>query len=126
MRIKKIHVGFDIDMEVFLQMVAHGNSGMKIEVFGAEPPKPKRQVVQEKPALLEGPKPTLGEVVSKFMLEHKDRAIGIKELQELSTKHGFSPTSAQPTMQALRKKGLVKRVSPGLFQVTDKLVGNHG
>jgi hypothetical protein len=125
MRIKKIHVGFDIDMEVFVQMLAHGNSGMKIDVFGADPPKSKRQA-KEEPALLEGPKMTLKRTIAAFLLEHKDRAVSIGELKELSDKNGFSASSASPTMRAMIKMGVAKRVNEGLYQATAKLVNTNG
>ena len=131
MRIKKIHVGFDIDMEIFVQMLAHGNSGMKIDVFGADPPKPKRQVrgdthPRDIPALLEAPKMNLRRTIAAFLLEHKERTVSMVELKAVSENSGFSPNSASPTIQAMIKMGMAKRVSDGAYQATAKLVSTNG
>jgi len=125
MRIKKIHVGFDIDMEVFVQMLARGNSGMKIDVFGTDPPKLKWQE-KEEPALLEGPKMSLRRTIAAFLLEHKERTVSMAELKAVSEKGGFSPSSASPTIQAMIKMGMAKRVNDGLYQATAKLVNTNG
>lgn len=124
MPIKKIHVGFDIDMSVFMQMLVHGSSGVQFQAFGDEA-KPKR-IAKDKRLALAPPdsRPGAKNVIMAYLLKHRDRAIPNKELSKECSRVGYSDNTASPQLMWLRSRGLIKRTKNG-YVATAKAV-NHG
>ena len=112
MPIKKIHVGFDIDVEMFMKLLQHGNSGMKIEVFGDTPKKEAQKLL---PAPSGVP---LRTVALDFFKARKDRVVPIKELRHHCVEKGFRPNSAYQIVNLLIGNKHLKKVSVGMYQVT--------
>ena len=136
MALKKMRVSFDIDIPVFLSMLAAANSGMNIDVFGDDkPPKlPKQLRNGHAPKLLEGPKQRGGAVqrgadsngkrvtaystLLAFFAANKDRGIRPVELQPSLEAIGLAAKSVSPQLTKLRQDGFVKKnPADGLYHV---------
>jgi hypothetical protein len=137
MALKKLRVSFDIDIPVFLQMVAAGNCAMKIDVFGdgthAKPPKQPKHLNGHSPKLLEGPKRKSRNVggmsnysaILAVLAQNKDRAVKVDELQQAVVANGGQAKSTSPQIAKLRTDGLVKRTDGGAYQVTARGLAHH-
>jgi hypothetical protein len=114
MPIKKIHVGFDIDMDVFMKMLQHGSSGVRVDFLGDTPKQPKG------PKLLEAPKRVgTKNIVMDFAKARKDDGFAPKELAPLIEAAGYSPTSHSPALVWLTARGFLKR-KDGVYFATTK------
>jgi hypothetical protein len=122
MPIKKIHVGFDIDADVFMKMLQHASSGMKIEVFGDTPKLAKR----DQPKLLAAPSERGGarKLMLAFLLAHKERGVKPTELREVCVAAGYAPATHSPILTALQIAGMIKKLKDGTYQATPKAVSN--
>jgi hypothetical protein len=124
MPIKKISVTFDLPIGQFLGMLAAGNSGMKIDVFGDEPKVSKKMLNGHAPKLLEGPKrksgATPGSSRSIIMGALKGgEKVPLAQLRSLLKEAGFPhPNLASSMLHTMRKDGVVKRVGAGKYQIT--------
>lgn len=143
MALKKMRVSFDIDIPVFLSMLAAANSGMKIDVFQDEKHArvPKQLKNGHAPALLEGPragvaskrgadsngKPvTAYATILAFFVANKERGIKPVELQPALVAIGLSAKSVSPQLTKLRQDGLVKKnPADGLYHVTARGIAHH-
>ena len=112
MPMKKIHVEFELDPEIFMKMLQHGSSSMKIAVFGDD-----RPLKQREQKLLPAPKP-LRVVALDFFRERKDRAVPIRELREYCLVNGFRPNSAYQIVSLLIENKHLKKVDVGMYQIT--------
>jgi hypothetical protein len=133
MAIKKLTVSFDLPVATFLSMLAAGNSGMKIDVFGDEP-KTRKLLNGHAPRLAHDPK-----LIEATPQRHARRGRGIKtayramfdlfaerpdykfkpvELQPAVVAAGLSYKSVSPQLHRLRKHGNVKRHGDATYQIT--------
>ena len=124
MAIKKLHIGFDIDVADFVAYIAARNTGMKIDVLGENKPAKIPRVDQK---LLEGPrKPrqTNGvpswHYILKAMCDDPKATRTIKELSAIVVAHGLAKNSASPQVDMLRKRGWMKRTAPGVYIATPR------
>lgn len=136
MSAKKMRVSFDIDIPVFMSMLAAGGSAMRVDLIGDDKParKPRKAIArQSAPKLLEGPKKQRGngarvtarDALLSFFVLHKDRELNRTELIEPVTALGMTLASAYLQLKNLRESGFVKRLSEGTFQVTARGVAHH-
>jgi hypothetical protein len=123
MPMKKIHVEFELDPEIFMKMLQHGSSSMKIAVFGDDkgPKVPKKE--QQK--LLPAPKP-LRVMALDFMREHKDRIVTTKELKDYLAAHGWMPHSTYGVLGLLCENKHIKKMGSAQYQITEKGVTYNG
>jgi hypothetical protein len=121
MAIKKLTISFDVDMEVFMKMLQHGNSSMNIQVLGDKPK------VAKEPKLLAGP-PTepLRKVALDFFREHKERQVPIRELRHRCIEKGFRPNSAYQIVSLLIENKHLKKLGDGMYQITAAGVNYNG
>jgi hypothetical protein len=131
--LKKLRVSFDIDIPVFLQMVAAGNCAMKIDVFGdGAHAKPPKLLNGHAPKLLEGPKtrrsrgdrPSNYAVLLALLAQHKDRAVKVDVLKQAVVDNGGAPNSSSPQLAKLRADGFVKKTVDG-YQITPRGLARH-
>lgn len=135
MALKKMRVSFDIDIPVFLSMLATANSGMKIDVYGDDkPPKElKRQLNgHHAPKLLAAPKQRRGKggttsyaAILAHLVAHKDSGFKAKELTPIIVAIGKAPNSVSPQLGKLRVDGMVKKDKDGLYRATPKGIAHH-
>ena len=117
MAIKKIHIGFDVDIEIFMKMLQHGNSGMKIEVFG-DTPKVKKD---KEPKLLEAPKRVGAKnVIMAFAKERKETGFKPKDVAPAVIAAGYSDNTHSPQLIWLAARGLLKQDKEGTYHITTK------
>lgn len=137
MPIKKLTVSFDLPISTFLSMLAAGNAGMKIDVWGDDGPK-QRKLNGHAPKLLEGPRQKrvgIGrgiktvdadgngisgrKIALKHIAAHKDRHVTPNELKDVLQAIGLggNPSSM---LNHFKKVGLIKRAGIGKYQITAK------
>ena len=114
MPIKKIHVGFDIDMDVFMKMLQHGSSNVRVEFTGEAP---KVKPTASGPKLLTPPVP-IRSVVLDYFKQHKDEKVNVRSLFELVQSKGFAGNSAYSVLHLLVANKHVKKIDKGLYQLT--------
>jgi hypothetical protein len=132
MAIKKLTVSFDLPINTFLSMLAAGNSGLKIDVFGDDhPAKSVRRLNGHAPKLLEGPRrrgrgrDARGNYVNgrniilKHFSENKGRNIPVREFGPLLMAVGLKP-GCSGTIFELKQRGLIKSDGNGGYSITTK------
>jgi hypothetical protein len=122
MPMKKIHVEFELDPEVFMKMLQHGSSSMKIAVFGDDKGHklPKKE---KEPKLLAAPKnDRVGskKIVMDYAKLHKDMGFKPKELQPIVTAAGYSNNTHSPVLMWLMSRGYLRRDKEGTYYPTAK------
>jgi hypothetical protein len=118
MPMKKIHVEFVLDAEVFMKMLQHGNSGMKIDVYG-DTPKTKK----EDRKLLPAPERKGAKVL---MLDYiiKHQPVEAKAVTAMIIENGYASGTSSSQLHLLLKQKLIRRVR-GKYIATEKAV-SHG
>jgi hypothetical protein len=139
MAIKKLTFTFEVPITQLLGLIATGNTGLKIDVQGDERAIPKKLLNGHAPKLLTGPpmqerrgghtqrgrdengKPAIGwhkmlEALAKNP-EHTKTTIDLGHLLETL---GLSKKSVSPQISMMQKKGWLKRLEPGVYQMTAK------
>jgi hypothetical protein len=138
MPIKKLTVSFDLPINTFLGMLAAGNAGMKIDVYGDDHPakSAKRIINGQALKLLEGPRRRgRGQdahgnhvngrnIILKHFSENKGRHIRASELGPLLSAVGLKP-GCSGTIFALKKNGFIKADGNGGYTVTAKGLSEH-
>jgi hypothetical protein len=120
MAIRKLRVSFDVDVEVFAQLLAHGNSGMNIEVFGTDGavPAPSVKRVNHTRAI-EAHK---DHPAKKQMIILEELAKGrrtLMQIKEVIAKSDFSPDISSCMALMLSRK-LIKRTSYATYAIGTK------
>ena len=118
MPMKKIHVEFVLDAEVFMRMLQHGNSGMKIDVYG-DTPKAKK----EERKLLPAPERKGAKALMlDFIVKHQP--VESRALSAMVVENGYAKGTCSSQIHLLLKEKMVKRVR-GKYVATEKAV-SHG
>jgi hypothetical protein len=133
MAVRKMRVSFDIDMPVFLAVLAQSNSNMRIDLFGDDKPTKVARLNGHKPLLLEGPRRggkrvTAYSALLRFLADNKDKGFRASELKPAVTAVGLSDKSVSPQLGKLRTDGFVKRsggAKDGTYQITHRGVTEH-
>jgi hypothetical protein len=146
MALKKMRVSFDIDIPVFLSMLAAANTAMKIDVYGDEradkPPRAARLAGQggqngHAPKLLEGPRTvargadangkrmTAYQAILAFFVTHKDHGHKAVDIRPAVIAIGLNEKSVSPQLTKLRTDGMVKKEKDGLYHVTTRGIAHH-
>ena len=119
MPMKKIHVGFDIDPELFMKLLQFSGN-MKIEVHGTDDAKPKaRQKLLPSPVRI-----GVRKVMVDYMIK-ENRPVRPFEIGKACAAAGYSDNSHSPQMMVLRKQKIIKRIKGGLYVVTPKGVSTN-
>src|SRR3954463_14256611 len=94
MPMKKIHVEFELDPDLFMKMLQHGSSNMKISVYGDEK---KAKLPKEERKLLDGPKPKLRKmnggakgIIMEYAKLHQSMGFSSNEVIEPVVAAGYS------------------------------------
>jgi hypothetical protein len=114
MPIKKLRVSFDLDVELFAKILAHGNNGMHIDVLGDATEAPR---VTHTAASRRGEHPAKKQMAVLEALKN-----GQQELSVMKAKvkeEGFSPDVNSLVSKMLEDK-LIKRVGYALYTLTEK------
>jgi hypothetical protein len=122
MAIRKLRVSFDIDVETFAKVLALGNSGMNIEVYGtgdasASPSRVNHTVAVARVGHRKE-HPAKKQMVILEALAKKE-AMHLNEISVLCKKAGFA-ASINSCMNTMLNAGTVTRVGPGLYAATDR------
>jgi hypothetical protein len=146
MAIKKLTVSFDLPIPVFLSMLAAGNSGMKIDVFGDDSPAKTRKLLNgaNPQALLEAPKSSRtgtrnargrdasGKLVTSYrtiwdaiVAAGADKNISTRDLRLLMPRIGLSEKSVSPQITKLRVDGYVRKMDNGVYRITARGLADH-
>jgi hypothetical protein len=125
MSMKKIHVEFELDPEVFMKVLQHGSSSMKIAVYGDDKGHKLSKKIKEETKLLPPPKP-LRIVALDFMREHKDQVVTTKQIKEHVVTLGWLPNSAYGVINLLLTNKHIKRVGSAQYQITAAGVAYNG
>jgi hypothetical protein len=130
MAVRKMRVSFDIDMPVFLAVLAQSNSNMRIDLF--DDSKPKR-LNGKSPLLLEGPRnghsPSTGAALLDHLAKHKDQGFRMADLKQIGVGLGKHVSTSSPALAKLRAQGFVKRTGKGardgIYQITPRGLAEH-
>jgi|SRR3954464_12116767 hypothetical protein len=123
MPMKKIHVEFELDPELFMKMLQHGSSSMKISVFGDEK---KAKLPKEEAKLLGAPKQSnrglvkggAKKIIMDYAKVHKD-GFSPTAVREPVMEAGYAKNTTSPQLMALMQEGFLKRKNGSYFP-TDK------
>jgi hypothetical protein len=114
--LKKISVTFDMDMEVFMKVLHHTNTGVRVDMFGDKPKVKKDPPVK----LLASPERVGAKVlIMDYAKAHKDGFVP-KDLYPLFEKAGYAKNSSSPQLMWLKAKGYLKRHVSGVYVPTAK------
>jgi hypothetical protein len=116
---KKIHVGFDIDPELFMRLLQYSGN-MKIEVLGTDDAPKARQKLLPSPVRI-----GVRKVMVDYMIK-ENRPVRPNEIGKACAAAGYAENSASPQMMILRKQKIIKRIRGGLYVVTPKGVQTNG
>jgi hypothetical protein len=116
MPIKRVHVGFDIDMDVFMKMLQHGNSNVSVQMFGDVP-----KTAKAKPLLLPPPERVgAKKIIMDYARLHKDMGFKPKELMPLIVAAGYSKNTHSPQLMWLSSRKYLRKDSEGTYYPTAK------
>lgn len=123
MALKKMRVSFDLDMEVFAQILAKANSGMKIDIFGDETQVPKEKMK----ALPKLDGASVRNHLLAVMIANPDREYTTKELKGLVIANGASlgQNGIHGAVHDLFTHRMIKRTKPGRYKLTTKGASNE-
>lgn len=115
MPIKKVSVTFDLDMDVFMKVLHHGNTGVRVEMFADAKHSPK----------LLPPPDRVGarKLILDYLVKNKDRDVVPSELAKICTEHQYAKGTHSSTLHMLVMKGFVKHGKDG-YRPTAKAVSN--
>lgn len=137
MAIKAFEISFLISTEDMLAFVATRNGAVRINALSdgsSQPVKMPKQVAppKSKPKLLAGPK-TKGkkrrakkgdtpswQLMLQAFAKHPDHTRQLKSLESIMTAHGLSTKSISPQISMMKKKGYLKQLDKGTYQMTSK------
>lgn len=118
---KKIHVAFELDPELFMKMLQHGSSSMKIEVFGDDkgPRLPKKEKEQK---LLAPPqkRPGSKKIVMEYAKLHKDMGFKPKEVVPILKEAGYADNTHSPVLIWLAARSFLRKDKEGTYFPTAK------
>jgi hypothetical protein len=117
MAVKKISVTFELDMEVFMKVLQHGNSAVRVDMYGDR---------KESPKLLAAPQPErpgAKKLMIEFMTKNKDRDVQAKELKLMLVENGYSPSTYGSQLHLMMLDGIIKRSKDG-YRLTAKALAN--
>ena len=119
MKPKKMRVSFELDMEVFAQMLVHGNTGVRFDMYGEQPKQPR--VAKEDTKLLSPPKdrPVTARILILKALDAAENGLRPRELMEVCVAGGFAKATHSPQLINLLAGSLVKRAN-GVYTITAK------
>ena len=130
MTFKRIHIGFDIDLETLLRSA----SDVRVDVFREElatiTPRPRR-ITGSPQKRLAPPRHVTPEGIRIFMLRYivnKAAPVTGVEMRDLTMARGYSKSSYSPQLHHLRAHKLIKRLKDGRFIHTDRAIvelANH-
>jgi hypothetical protein len=130
MPIRKLNFSFEVPITQLLGLIATGNAGLKIDVIGDDRVghAPKR-INGHAPKLLEGPKrgkngdhkhPPSWQAMLRALAKHPEHTKAVGELGHLLVGMGLSAKSVSPQLSMMKKKGWVRQVESGVYQMTAK------
>lgn len=124
MPMKKIHVEFQLDPDLFMKMLQHGSSSMKIQVFGDDKPV---KLPKEERKLLPAPEHKGRGLIpggaKKIIMEHAKlhQSLGFapKEASAKVMAAGYSKSTTSPQLMSLLAEGFLRR-KDGMYYPTAK------
>lgn len=136
MAIKAFEISFLISTEDMLAFVATRNGAVRINALSDGNSQPVK--MPPKPKLLAGPK-TKGkerraktpprtkksdmpswQLMLQAFAKHPDHTRQLKSLESIMTAHGLSTKSISPQISMMKKKGYLKQLDKGTYQMTSK------
>jgi hypothetical protein len=138
MAIKKLTFSFEVPVTQLLGLIATGNTGLKIDVLGDDKVHHVPRLMNgQAQKLLEGPKtgkhpktnrgkdasgkPAIAwQRLLEAFAKNPDHTKGIGDLGTLLEGFGLSKKSVSPQLSMMQKKGWLKRLDAGVYQMTAK------
>jgi len=145
MALKKLTVSFDLSIPVFLSMLAAGNGGMKIDVFGDDKParvpkalrngnavagllehhpKQPKQAKQAKQRKLRTDNTSHvrwrsgKDIARALFLEYKDNPLRPSDFATAFVAAGLAAKSVSPQLSVMLKAREIKRLGNGKYRIT--------
>jgi hypothetical protein len=116
MALKKMRVSFDLDIEVFAQILAKANSGIKIDMFGEEVRAPREKMK----ALPKSDGASVRNHLLAVMKAEPEREYTTMELKGLVIANGASlgQNGIHGAVHDLFTHRMLKRTKPGVYKLT--------
>lgn len=136
MAIKKVTFSFDVPITQLLGLIATGNAGMRIDVYGddkahaikhlagpkvaglLEPPTRKRRSDFGNRGKLNGSKITAYEIIARAVLADPGHRIDTKTLHPIFEQAGLARNSISPQVHVMYAKGYLHRSANGQYSMT--------
>ena len=127
MPIKNLRFSFDVPITALLGLIATGNAGLKIDVYGDDKPGKIPRLPKNGTKLLEGPKP--GRVKNgagrpswllmlEAMAKNPEHTETTVDLGAMLVSHGLAKNSVSPQMTMMKKNGFVTKIDQGVYRLT--------
>jgi len=118
MPIKKIHIGFDLDMEVFMRMLAATPADVQFQAFGTEEPTAPRRKRRSAPKLLThstAPKIPGGarHAILAFLVAHKGEALAFSVISAELIKLEYASGTVSSQLYNLKVDRLARKTKAG-------------
>jgi hypothetical protein len=92
-------VSFELDIELFMRMLAHGNNAMRFDVHGDE----LKVVKQIEKKQIEGPRGGAKKVMLDYLVKHKDKTIPVAD-GKMCIAQGYADGTASSQLHVLLGK----------------------
>src|SRR5882672_1947106 len=115
MPIKKIHIGFDLDMEVFMRMLATTPADVQFQAFGTEEPTAPRRKRRSAPKLLtHSTAPKIpGGARHAILVAHKGEALAFSVISAELIKLEYASGTVSSQLYNLKVDRLARRTKAG-------------
>src|SRR5882672_1261872 len=118
MPIKKIHIGFDLDMEVFMRMLATTPADVQFQAFGTDDAAAKPRRHRKSPKLLThstAPKIPGGarHAILAFLVAHKGEALAFNVISAELTKLEYASGTVSSQLYNLKVDRLARKTKAG-------------
>jgi len=124
MTFKRLHIGFDIDLESLLRSA----SDVRVDVYREEPSHvttTPRRLAARAPQRLGPPRNVTPEGIRTLMLRHivnKGAPVTRIELRDLTMARGYSKNSHSSQLSQLKSDRLIKRLKDGTYIHTERAI----
>ena len=121
MPLKKLHIGFDLEIKDLIEYITERDVTMKIDAYGTPPKVPKKAIAAPPPMLAlppPGKRPTVKNIVLTYFAAHPDEKAATSALRELSVAAGHAPSTLHGQLWLMRQDGTVKQAGKGFYRIT--------
>src|SRR5882672_2933257 len=117
MPIKKIHIGFDLDMEVFMRMLAATPADVQFQAFGTDDAKPHRKHRKSPKLLTHSTAPKIPggarHAILAFLVAHKGEALAFNVISAELIKLEYASGTVSSQLYNLKVDRLARKTKAG-------------